>query len=169
MLTPSGSPPDSMTMAVRLIWAGAALALVGLLVPLLQKDEIRRTIESENVVSSDIDTTINAFIAIAVVFGLIGCGLWVWMAIMNGKGRSWARIVATVFGSLNILFGTIGNAAGSRYSGATTISTVLSVCSVLLAVAIIVLMWQQRSSAWYDAMGRARQADRTYADPPLPS
>ena len=38
-----------------------------------------------------------------VIGGLIAIGLWLWMAWANGKGRSWARVVAAVFFGINTL------------------------------------------------------------------
>jgi len=167
-MTPSSpAPPASARNAVRLIWAGAGVAILGIFPLLLQKDDLRREVE-KSTLSIDVDNAVNAAIAVGVVAALIGCGLWIWMAIMNGKGRNWARITATVFGGLNIAFGLIGVVAGSRLSGATPLTTVLTIVSVVLAITIIVLMWQKDSSQWYAAMGRARESDQMVPVVPPP-
>ena len=38
-----------------------------------------------------------------IVGGLIGVALWILMAVFNGRGASWARIVATVLGGISVL------------------------------------------------------------------
>ena len=85
---------------------------------------------------------------IAVVVGLISVGLWLWMASANGKGRSWARIVATVLGALSVLSLLSSVAQGQM----TTLNLVVSLVSLALAVAILVLLWRKESSAYYDAV-----------------
>ena len=41
--------------------------------------------------------------AFAVVIGILAVGLWIWMARANAKGRTWARVVASVLFGLNTL------------------------------------------------------------------
>ena len=41
--------------------------------------------------------------AVAIIFGLIGIGLWLWMAYANKAGKNWARITATAFFGLDTL------------------------------------------------------------------
>ena len=82
--------------------------------------------------------------------GVIAAGLWLWMAWKNGQGRSWARIVATVFGALNLLF----TAVGFLSPGMTTVSLVFGVVNVVLAAVILVLLWQKSSTAYYNAVSQ---------------
>ena len=44
-----------------------------------------------------------AAVVTSVIGGVIAVGLWLWMAWANGRGRRWARIVATVFFAINTL------------------------------------------------------------------
>jgi hypothetical protein len=175
-MTPSSpQPPTSALVAIRLIWAGAVLAVIGIFMVVLQKDAIHRQAELQGVY--DIDRLVNLVLVFAVVFGLIGAGLWVWMAIMNGKGRSWARIVATVFGGLYIASQTVtfiaagvGLGYGASINGEpvnAALQIILGVCSLGVAIGAIVLMWQSSSSRWYAARTSARQNAQGYA-PPAP-
>ncbi|MBA3309042.1 MAG: hypothetical protein H0U28_03145, partial [Nocardioidaceae bacterium] len=83
----------------------------------------------------------------AIVFGLIGVGLWLWMAWANGKGRKWARVVATVFGVINVLSFLFVITAGS----ATTPSLIVSVLSVLVGVAALFYLYRPDASQFYSA------------------
>lgn len=103
-----------------------------------------------------------------VVLGAITLGLWIWMAIMNGKGRNWARITATVFGALSLAgsLSSVGNIAGNAALGGATMpmstaSVVLSALDPLLVIAILVLLWLRPSSAYISAVGAARRQQRT--------
>ena len=97
--------PPPIRTAVRLMFVGAALSLLGLLLVPFETDRLRDAIEDSDssLTASEVDTAVNVTVASIAVIGLIGAGLWVWMAVKNGQGRSWARVVATILGGLNIL------------------------------------------------------------------
>jgi len=88
---------------------------------------------------------------VAVVVGLIGTGLWIWMAVMNDKGRNWARITATVFGGLGLAFGLLGLLGGAFGAQPTTLNLVITVLNLFVALATIILLWDRRSSEWFEA------------------
>ena len=104
--------------------------------------------EQRALTASQVDSAVSVAIVIAVVVGLVSVGLWLWMASANGKGRSWARIVATVLGALSVLSLLSSVAQGQM----TTLNLVVSLVSLALAVAILVLLWRKESSAYYDAV-----------------
>ncbi|PJI93388.1 hypothetical protein [Luteimicrobium subarcticum] len=150
--TPAGPPvaaPPSITLAVRLMFVGAALSLVGIILAWATKDALRDQLRdassSSSLTPSELDTLLNVSLAVATVVGLIGVGLWIWMALANGAGKSWARIVSTVLGALSVVT-TLVNL--TRESGA---SMALSVVSIALAVVILVLLWRRESSEFYAA------------------
>ncbi len=151
--------PSSIALAVKLMLVGAALSVLSLVYSVTTlgslKDDIRTELAKNdtNVSQSTIDAAYAVTITIAIVFGLIGALLWVWMAWKNGQGRSWARIVATILGVLNVV-GLLFTVAGST---SETISVILSVISSVLAVVILVLLWKKESTAFYDATAASRQ------------
>jgi hypothetical protein len=144
--------PSSIRTAVRLMYIGAALSLSGAVVTLAQIDAIRDTIEDDNpsFSASEVDTAVNVTVGATVIAGLVGIGLWVWMAVKNGQGRSWARVVATVLGALSILFNLFGLASG----GATAASLVFSLVSLALAAVILFLLYRPESTRFYDFRSR---------------
>lgn len=144
--------PSSIRTAVRLMCVGAALSLSGAVVTLAQIDAIRDTIEDDNpsFSASEVDTAVNVTVGATVIAGLVGIGLWVWMAVKNGQGRSWARVVATVLGALSILFNLFGLASG----GATAASLVFSLVSLALAAVILFLLYRPESTRFYDFRSR---------------
>lgn len=146
---PDVPQPKSILQAVRLMFVGAALSAVGVLLTFTQTDAIREAIEDSDssLTESEVDTLVNVGVAFAVIFGLVGVGLWIWMAVTNGQGKSWARVVATVLGALNIL-GTLFN---MTQPGSTTASLVLALVGVVLAAAILVLLYRPESSRYYEA------------------
>ncbi len=150
--TPPVEQPASIRVAVRLMYLGAVLTLIGVLVGLTQTDEIREAIQEadDSLSGSDLDMAVNVAVAMSVVFGLVGVGLWIWMAVVNGRGESWARVVATVLAVLNVVSIVFTVAGG----GATTVTYVSSAVSVVLAVVILVLLYRPESTRFYELRSR---------------
>ncbi|MGH3354037.1 MAG: hypothetical protein ACRDPS_25470 [Nocardioides sp.] len=183
---PAGPPtvpaerPRSLTYAVYGMWLGAVLSAVGVVLILVgyDVDGMRETMLTEfegdpRLEDSGLDpeSFIDAFIPVIqgalVVFGLVTLGLWIWMALVNGKGRNWARIVATVFGAFSIFSGLSSLAniptAMSADTGAVMFlqSVVLGILQLVLAIAILVLLWVQPTNAYVNAVTAQRKAERS--------
>ena len=77
-------------------------------------------------------------------------GLWLWMAAANGAGKSWARVVATVLGALSVLSTVFSLTSG------TGVTIAMQLLSLVLAVAILVLLWRPASSAYFQARSAQR-------------
>ncbi|MDM7854212.1 hypothetical protein [Cellulomonas alba] len=153
---PAPERPATITRAVQLMYVGAALSVVGVVIAWASKSQIRDKVASAStsttLSASDLDALVNVTLAIATVSALVGVGLWIWMAVKNGAGRPWARIVATVLGGLNVAstLSMLPRSAGA--------SVGLSIVSLALAVVILVLLWRPASSEYYRASEAARRA-----------
>src|SRR5690606_12291683 len=150
---PSPTPterPRPLDLAVKLMYAGAVIAVIDLVIALTQMDAIREMAHEQAAAQGMpemADAMAGTSIAIGIGVGAISIALWIWMAVMNGKGKSWARILATIFGALAVI--------GFLFSLAqvmTGIQLVMAVIRVALAIAILVLLWNKASSAYYNAM-----------------
>lgn len=151
--------PPAIDKAVLLMKIGAVLSLLGLLPLLFMRDAIRTAIEkalrdADPAVTSD---TVNASLTFgtitAVAMGLIGAGLWWWMAVMNGKGKSWARILSTIFFLLSLALSLPSLFSGGDGTGALGI--ILTALSLAVGAAAVFFMWQKESSSYYEAASRA--------------
>lgn len=151
--------PPAMNNAVRLMQAGGVVALISLIVLLFSKSTIHDAVVKANekstgtrLTASQIDTAVNASIAVGVVLGLIGAALWFWMAMVNGKGRSWGRIVATVFFVLSALSTIYGFA-----SAGAPLSKLLGALQFLIGAAAIFFMYRKESSEFYRGSSAPRR------------
>ena len=142
--------PSSVTRAVQLMYVGAALSLVGIIVAWATKSQLNEQIAAATptLTPDQVESAVTISLAVGTVIGLVAVGLWLWMAAANGAGKSWARVVATVLGALSVL-----SAVFSLTSG-TGITIAMQVLSLVLAVAILVLLWRPASSEYF----RARSA-----------
>lgn len=140
--------PSAVVNAVRLMYVGAGLSLLGLIISLFGMGDLRaRILEAEpSLTLSQANLARNIAIGGAIVFGLIGPALWIWMAIKNNEGRNWARITATVlFGvytlsMLSLLFGNAGSSA---------IDVIFQALIWVVGLVATILMWRGENAEHY--------------------
>jgi hypothetical protein len=138
--------PPSVLNAVKLMYAGAAVSTVSLIVSLVSiggtKDAIRKARPS--LTAAQVNQLNTFIIALAVVSGVIGVGLWLWMAQKNGQGRSWARILSTVLFGLATLdmFGVLSQPK-------TVLGLVFPVLTWLIGLGAVILLWRRESSEFF--------------------
>ena len=148
--------PKSVLNAVKLMYVGAALSVIGLIVGLTAIGSLKRAIEQARInahqpplTPSQLHTAEVAGVAFIILTGLIGVGLWLWMARMNGAGRSWARVVASVLFGLNTL--SVLTSLARPSAGVTRIFGLLV---WLVGMGAIVLLWQRDSSDYYKGQSK---------------
>lgn len=172
-LFPGGPPyggavrtrPTAVRRAVSLMYTGALLSLVGALVAPLTRHNIRRLVENArpNDTVTQINHSVDLIITIAIVAGAIDAALWVWMAIANGRGNSWARVTGTVFFGISTL-GVLVNIAQHNAS----VSKVLAVIVWLVGLATVVLLWRPESSRYFSPPPPGYPPPPDYQYPPGP-
>jgi hypothetical protein len=139
-------PPPPLALAVRLMYLGAVLSVIASLLTLLQRDALRSQLADSGLNASQLDTALSVAVVSAVVAGLIGAGLWVLNAVFNARGAKWARILSTVLGGLAVL-----STLASLTQPASGLNRLLSIVELLIALAVIVLIWRPESSRYYEA------------------
>jgi hypothetical protein len=137
--------PNSVKTAVNLMFGGLALGLVNMVIGLTQMDTVRKHLESLGYDTTTINSDKGVFIASAVIGGLIGSGLWLWMALATRGGHNYARIVSTVFFGIGVL-GSIGNLASSWIPAIDKASSVATLVVGLLAV---IFVWRGESGPYF--------------------
>ncbi|MDM7990768.1 hypothetical protein [Arthrobacter sp. zg-Y877] len=144
--------PAAVERGFWLLIASAVASLLGLLLalPELTSDETRSELARQSGLSAaEVDTAVTIGLVTAITIGLVSVAVSVLFAIFARKGHNWARIVITVFAALSLLtlIGIDGSAAG-----------ILSLISVLLTVAAVVLFFTKPASAFFAQMKQYRQA-----------
>ncbi len=140
------APPPSVLNAVKLMYVGAAVSTVSLVISLVgisgTKAAIRKARPSYTVAQVN---QLNTFIiTLAVVSGVIGVALWLWMARANGQGRTWARILSTVLFGLATLdmFGVFSQPK-------TLLGLVFPVLTWLVGAGAVFYLWRPESTAFF--------------------
>src|SRR5215469_14192362 len=97
--------PPSVLNAVKLMYAGAVISAVEIIVSFTTIGGLKSAIHQRypHYTAAQVHTVEAASITGLVVSGLLSVGLWILMARLNQSGRSWARIVASVLFGINTL------------------------------------------------------------------
>lgn len=138
--------PQSVLNAVKLMYAGAVISAISLVLSLTTTGSLKSAIRKHypHYDTSQVNHLYGQIIAAAIVSAVIGILLWVFMAWANGRGMSWARIVAIVL----FAFNTIGLIAFFRQPE-TVISLVFEVLVWLVGLGAIYFLWRPESSAFF--------------------
>lgn len=146
------SPPKSIDIAKKLMWAGGIVSLLSLLTVPFLTDEMRTQAEEslrQSGVEYDqsvVDASVALGIATGVVISLVGVLLWFLMAHLNAKGKSWARIVATVLFAVSVV-----SFLCSFMQPNALVTIVLNLVLVAIGAAAVFFLWRKDSAAWFDA------------------
>ena len=143
-LRPAAPPP--VLTAVKLMYAGAAVSTVSLIISLADiggsKAAIRKA--RPTLTATQVNQLNTFIITLAVVSGLVGIGLWLWMARANGRGKSWARIVSTVLFCLATL-----DLVGVFSQPKTLLGLLFPVLTWLVGLGAVYLLWRPESTAFF--------------------
>jgi hypothetical protein len=138
--------PNSVQTAVKLMYAGAALSFIELVVGVATIGSVRRAIQKTypHYTSTQIHRLEVADIVIAVIVGVIAIGLWLWMARASATGHNYARITGSVFFGLNTLFLLVGLARPHIGVG-----LVFSLLVWLAGLGAVIMLWRRESGAYF--------------------
>jgi hypothetical protein len=92
-------PPRSVLNAVRLMYAGAALELLAVIIAVVTRASLKVAILARHPFynPAQVHHAVAARAVPLVIGGLVAIGLWLWMAWATGGGRNWARVLSAVF------------------------------------------------------------------------
>jgi hypothetical protein len=143
---PQGQPPAPVVNAVRLMFVNAALSLIGLITLLATRDSLRTAVAKQNpdYDADKLNSAVNAIMGVGAVLGAVFIVLYILLALRVRKGRNWARVVTWVLAGLGVL-SALGSLGQTEVSG----SRVLSLVAGAIDVAIIVLLAQKPSQAYF--------------------
>lgn len=138
-------PPRSIALAVRLMYVGAGLTLLGMAVIVGLIAAIGTSIHSNHpgATVAQVHATQGALIIYTLAVGLIEAAIWIVVARLNRSGLKWARIAATVLFGLNTVY------LLDLLIGHIVIVNVLNVLLRGLAgLGAVYYLWQQDASAY---------------------
>lgn len=143
-------PPVTVQRAIRLMYGGAATSTVYLIAALATMGSLKSALVNANktakhpLTASQINGEATGYIIYVVFVGLVAIALWLWMARMNGQGKNWARVTATVLFCLWTI-NTIGTVTQTRL----ILAMVFPVIAWLFGLGAVFLLWRPDSAACF--------------------
>ena len=146
---PQQGPPEppSIRTAVRLMYAGAALSALGFIVGLVTLGSLKQDIikaSTKPLTASELHAAEAFGLVTIIVLGLVGIGLWLWMARANGAGKSWARVVAAVLFGLTPL-GLLSAVARPNAVG----TKIFDVLGWVVGLGATIFLWRRDSTQYF--------------------
>lgn len=142
-------PPRSVVTAIRLMCAGAAVALTALITVVLTAGVVRSAIVARKpgFTSAQWHAVVTGHIVPDEIGAPVVIALWLWLAWANGRGHNWARFVfGAFFGFITVsqLFALAQDAA--IYATADLIT---AIAEWLAAFAGVLLIFGEKSLPYY--------------------
>jgi hypothetical protein len=134
--------------AVRLMYAGAAVSTVNLIILLAVIGDVAasRALLGHRLTAAQVSQLLSApDVTLVVVTSLIPIALWLWMARETGRGRAWACFLSTVLFGLATL--SLSRFVPQRVVDVSFVPAVGLSFVPLLGPAIVVLTWLAGAAA----------------------
>ncbi|MEQ7126782.1 hypothetical protein ABN034_19890 [Actinopolymorpha sp. B11F2] len=135
--------PREIRIAVILMYVGAALSVASLLSLFSSgtrqqiRSEAEKAVERQKGTPEQAEALANNTFTFIIVLGIIMIALWVFLALMNDRGKNWARLTASILAVANVFF----NLQGLSFVG---------LALVVVGIAAVVLLWLPASRPWFD-------------------
>ena len=138
--------PPPVVNAVKFMYVGAAVSTVSLIISLADISGVKTAIKKAKPswTAAQVNQYDRFLITVAIVSGVIGIGLWLWMARANNQGKNWARILSTVLFCLATL-----DLIGVFSQPKTVLGLVFPLLTWLVGLGAVFLLWRPESSAFF--------------------
>jgi hypothetical protein len=155
--------------AVKLIYAGAAVSTVNLVILLALIADVKayHAILGHHLTTAQVSQASTPFITTVILWDLVPIAGWLWMARACGRGRNWARVVSTVlFGLATLnLTGAFNWFSGIHLSLVPMIyGPALPVLYWLAGAAVVWLLWRPGSRAYFRPRGYTQAQHQAQMD-----
>src|ERR1022692_2498310 len=139
------APPRSIKIAMWLMYAGAALTGIGLILSvitiLLGRAALK--VSHPHATAAELQATLNFQIIVSVFSGLIEIVVWLLVARANRSGMKWARTVAGGLFAVSTWY------LVTHLRGDSVANLVYTVLTWLVALGAIIFLWRRESSAYF--------------------
>jgi hypothetical protein len=142
------APPQSVRALAKIMYCGAALNLLGIILIVATISRLRSAIVAKypQYSSGQIHRLEITSVGSVIVIGLVAIILWIWLARASLAGKSWVRPTGTVLFVINTL------ALLSVFTRPHSVFDLISGLLVwLIGLAAVILLWGKESSNYFRA------------------
>jgi hypothetical protein len=147
--------PSPVRRSVVVMYAGAAVSLIRVIVDLATKASLKADIEKAPhpgvaLTASQVNAAVTVSIAAAVVLGLISLALWIVLARASAGGRKWAQVTGSVLFGLDTLALLVGPPGLGVTGDQPALAKLCTAVVWLTGLGAVVLLWQRSSRSFFD-------------------
>ena len=148
-------PPRPMINAIRLMYAGAALAALGIVAAAATAPALRTTVRQQYpaVGYGGLGAATAGALTATIVGGLISAGVWLALARRTRRGRPGVRAVSTVL----FIIDSLAVLSTRSHVFLTPSTWIAGVAEWVAGLIVVVCLWDRRSSAYFSELQRARK------------
>ena len=148
-------PPRTMITAMRLMYAGAALAALGILAAAATVPALRAAVRQQypDAGYGGVRAATTGALTVTIVGGLISVGVWLAVARRTRRGRPGVRVVSTVLFVLD----SLGVLSTHSHGFLTPATWMTGAAEWAVGLIVIVFLWDRRSTAYFAELQRARK------------
>lgn len=163
--------PSTVQRAFTLMLVGAGLEVLNVVLSFVFSHQVDQKIQ-QALDSGTVTSSTSVSIASTTTGGILGIGLWIWMAYANKAGKNWARITGTVFFGISCL-GILGDliivAAMAKWIGGLAYLLVAeNVIGWVIGLLVVILLWKQESTAYFKPQVYLPYPTQPYGYPTMP-
>jgi hypothetical protein len=147
-------PPQSMINAVKLMYVGAVLAAATIVTTLATAPALRAAVRQRHpfLAQGPLGAVITSTLTATIAGALISLGVWLIMARRTRRGRPGVRVMSMIFFGIDCL-----TVARTYSHGLVTGPTwIIGLAEWAIGLAVIVSLWDRRSSAYFVRQRQAR-------------
>jgi len=139
--------PPSVATAVKVMYAGAAASIIGIVIDIVTINATKTAIEnrSRHLTVSQVNASQHALLAGFIVGGLITVAAWIIIARSCQGGKNWARITGTVFFAIATV-DTLIDVAGAPVA---LMVRIWAIVTWLIGLTAVYFLWQRGSSEFF--------------------
>lgn len=146
LVTDRPDAPQSVLNAVKLMYAGAVVSGISVILQFVTIAVARSTLRKQHphYTAAHIHQLVVAAVAQVTIIGVISIGLWIVMARTNLAGRGWARIAASVLFALNTI-----DLIQSVHVYGVQIGLIPDALMWLIGLGAVMFLWRRESSDFF--------------------
>jgi hypothetical protein len=151
---PSG-PPASVANAIKVMYAGAAVSVISVITGLVVAGSEKSAIQAAHpdMSAAQVSAYAEFDLVSVLIVGLIGVGLWIWLARMCRDGRGVVRVVGTVLFGVDTLLQVLGFTQPITFA-----ARIPGLLVWLIGLAAVVLLWRPDAADYFNAEEPEEQA-----------
>jgi hypothetical protein len=141
-------PPPSVINAVRVMYVGAAVSVISVITGLLAYGSVKSGIRAAHpdLTAGQVSASAEFNLVAVLIAGLIGVGLWIWLARMCRDGRRVVRVVGSVLFGVDTLLQVLG------FTQPITVAARIPGLLVwLVGLVAVVLLWRRDAADYFNA------------------